>query len=84
MKLKQLQEKVYPTIGELVGQQVPVTFNRKKGTMQFVKGRKGIDIFVNKQQIAKEQNQAQTLEHVLSYTNQMMKETGRGEIRLGH
>ena len=84
MKLEQLQEKVYPNLAELIGQEIPVTVKGQKGVMKVVKGQKGLDIFVGDQKVASDVNQARTLEDVLAYTNKMMKETGRDGIKLGH
>jgi len=84
VKLEQLQEKVYPNLAELIGQEIPVTVKGQKGVMKVVKGQKGLDIFVGDQKVASDVNQARTLEDVLAYTNKMMKETGRDGIKLGH
>ena len=91
--LRELYEKVYPTVGELKGQQIPVTVQGKKMFIKFVANKPGgINLLLtngqpgrgNQQRIAAAINQARTLEDTLAYVNQSSKETGRPSIKLGH
>ena len=93
MKLQNLLEKVYPTIRELQGQQIPVNVGGNKMFLRFGSGMSGTFVAMlttgqagrkNQQKVLTGIGPDRTLETVIDHINKTSQETGRPQIKLGH